>query len=754
MLKMIRALGAVLELVFVIAGPAKAQTVPAPPFDTIAPYSGAVRRPLREKLGESASLSDFGGVASEQTATCNVTASSTTLTCSGGVADFKVGQGVLIFGAGAAITYGAPTGLTVTACGKSGGTLSWCTTGSATACYSVASVDAKGAIGAPVAEVCTTSSPGTINALNPNYLSWTAPSPAPQSYVILHNRGAGRVPIGVTAITSFSDYGVDNAFAQNTLPAQDWLPSADITAARPGWLRTTIASVSGSTITLASAAGTTVGAATVRHENTAALVAALAASRNVAIPCSASPYLFSGEYMGITTAGQNIRGGGAGCSKLKIAGAILNRSFLRASAARVTFRDFAVDVDNKLQARSSAISAFTADNFWSNADVLNHTMFGYSIDGGENVILTDALISLNFPTLSQNQAVNVSSITSTARKHQYVRLRMIGSGFWGEPQDSIVDAPYVSGARFGTQVGFGGSSSTKNKNNILRTPIIDCGHTQRYVDVNATEVSGSEIWGTGHQIIGGNYTGCSLAGIKIGASRSKILGVRLADNDYSGVKIYCPTQTSATACANDLWIDGVTTEYTAGATLTQSYGLDHSYTAVTGLRLGANNIWSGATAPILYATVNPRSKPALSADVAATTATMADVTDLWKNVVPGVYEITIDAQIDADATGGWQLGIAFNSGVTGSVLGSFTALCNTTGTGIKASRLTSLTGLFGENSSGCTSVNVKGTGRLTVSTTAGPATVGAFTLRFAQQSASGTSTLKAGSVFKLLPAQP
>lgn len=73
-------------------------------------WANAVTRTVTARLQDSASINDFGGSASASTATCNTTSGSNVLTCSN-VADFAVGQGVLIFGADSKTT-AQPTNLT------------------------------------------------------------------------------------------------------------------------------------------------------------------------------------------------------------------------------------------------------------------------------------------------------------------------------------------------------------------------------------------------------------------------------------------------------------------------------------------------------------------------------------------------------------------------------------------------------------------------------------------------------------------
>lgn len=535
----------------------------------------------------------FNGVSSTATGSCNTTATSNVLSCTN-VADFAVGDEIRINKAGAFTTFGQPSGLTVVACGGALG--GWpCAPGSTTYAYTVASLGPDGSIGAPIAEVTISNGPSNLSSLQFNRLTWTAPVPAPASYLILGRTSAGRVPLGIATNTNWFDYGVDNVFGQNTLPVEPWLPSVNITSGQRGWLRATITNISGSSITLSTPAGATLTNAVVHHENTSALVSALASDTAVSIPCG--DYAFSGEQINIPN-GRTISGVSDSCTRLYVTGGVLGRAFLRGDGlAQVAIEHVSLDLGNHAQASlASAFSCGDCDAIRvSDSTISRFQKFGIAVFGGEPVIQNNT-IELEHPYLSQNQCINIASTAVVVTTNASITGNTcIGSGMWMSMSNGLVSSNEVHSHRFGTGIGIA-SDSTATGNVIEFNNVHDSGSGR---DTNFTGISCYEIWGPGTVIDQNIGHDCYDRGLKLGALNATVTGNEFFDNgsfvSAGAAGILCHNVNASFNCSGSHF-DGNNTYNTGTGTYTQNYGFQAA-AGLTGLTFGTNT-WSGAIGPI------------------------------------------------------------------------------------------------------------------------------------------------------------
>ena len=200
---------------------------------------------------------DFGVTGSAQNTTGTIGSGSASLTLAS-IIDFAVGNGIRVSGAGPLCTLNAPSSLTVTPTGTTGGTAYT---------YTIAPYDVLGGCGPAIANVTTTTGNASLSATNYNALSWSAPSgTAPSGYAIYGRSSGSMVLIATTNQTSFSDIG-------QTVTAPDFLLSTPPGSATAQSVVTSITAISGSVATLAVTATTAVTGGYVEHDDTVALQA-------------------------------------------------------------------------------------------------------------------------------------------------------------------------------------------------------------------------------------------------------------------------------------------------------------------------------------------------------------------------------------------------------------------------------------------------------------------------------------------------
>ena len=193
----------------------------------------------------------WGATNSTSTLSCTVTAGSTTMTCAS-AGDFKKGQQVRINKAGAAVSVGSPTALTL----SQGGTA-----GSTSYTYSIRPIESNGAVGAKIADVTTTTGNATLSNTNWNGLVWSAPAgTAPVGYAVCGG-SAGTDLLKVVTGLSARDTGASESVVS------DWLPACTSSSAQNAYFVTFITNVSGTTFTLADAPTTSATGTVVSHEN-------------------------------------------------------------------------------------------------------------------------------------------------------------------------------------------------------------------------------------------------------------------------------------------------------------------------------------------------------------------------------------------------------------------------------------------------------------------------------------------------------
>lgn len=171
---------------------------------------------------------------------------------------WSVGQGIAVANAGAAPTISAPTAATATANGTSGST---------TIDYAVAAMDSSGGVTASFAFSLTDAN-ATLSATNYVALAVTAVSGA-SYYAWWRTSTNGTSPsttgyIGQTTGITLDDTGL----AVLTPPIG--IPTSAPSAALGDQLLSQVTAISGSVLTLADAAGSTVTSAAVNHDDTAA----------------------------------------------------------------------------------------------------------------------------------------------------------------------------------------------------------------------------------------------------------------------------------------------------------------------------------------------------------------------------------------------------------------------------------------------------------------------------------------------------
>lgn len=221
-------------------------------------------------------VKSYGASGSAQTTTGTISSSSTTLALASAL-DFKAGQGILIYGAGAAPTVGVPSG-------TFNGPIN--TTGSTTYAYKVASLDNQGGISIASSAFSNSFGVATLGT----YLSgtsgiamqevrWSMGTGSPIATVVWRSKNGGTYEL----LGAFTGTGIyDTGLPTQTITG---IPSTPPASAVKGWLATTIVSGAGTTsLTVADAATTTVSSATVQHDDTTAIDNAMASETAIDFP--------------------------------------------------------------------------------------------------------------------------------------------------------------------------------------------------------------------------------------------------------------------------------------------------------------------------------------------------------------------------------------------------------------------------------------------------------------------------------------
>lgn len=233
-----------------------------------ATISAASEVPVNQVLATS-----YGASGSNQSTTGTVEAGGRILHVADAL-DFADGQGIAVWGAGRAFSAGPLTGVTATQQG---------TTGTTTYSYQIAPVDYAGGIGVPV----------TISVTNGNAVLTSA-----NNIQISVAYGRGDAGFVVWKSVGGSPYSYDGASTDTGWMDAGWtptwrpgfIPTTPPSAAQADWLVTSI--VHGAhtrLLVLADTAGSSVSGASVRHDDTAALNAAVAANATtgaeINLPC-------------------------------------------------------------------------------------------------------------------------------------------------------------------------------------------------------------------------------------------------------------------------------------------------------------------------------------------------------------------------------------------------------------------------------------------------------------------------------------
>ncbi len=255
---------------------------------------------------------DFGVLStSTMTETATTTASSTSVSL-GAIADFAVGQGVLLPHAGPTASVTAPTGFT-------GSNISYTLNGqpsallnaaypcsvdssnaSCTTSYTVKviAVDAQGGWSPASSAVTVTNGPATLSVDNAVIWKWTGVTNA-TSYIVLGCTGASCTPTSIWAVVSggsnsdpfFWDFG--NHFGADITYGSTISTTVQGTGANQD-LSTTIIGVSGTTLTLATAPSVSGNTFTIRHDNAPAINAAIAtrasSGGDILLPLASADY--------------------------------------------------------------------------------------------------------------------------------------------------------------------------------------------------------------------------------------------------------------------------------------------------------------------------------------------------------------------------------------------------------------------------------------------------------------------------------
>jgi len=203
---------------------------------------------------------------SGQTAICSTSTGSNMAICSNGTADFSVGQGIWVPGAGPQALEQTPAPPTLTLVGASGST---------TYCYEVAEADYWGGISAASAATCISNGPSSLTPVNYVKILTAIPRCSYCAAVIYRRIGTSGEFVRIAELPQAGGT-IDDS---NLPPTTDGsLPNiAPGLAVNQNWV-TQVAAVSATTLTLAAGAPSTVSNVTLAHDDTAALQAAVEAA--------------------------------------------------------------------------------------------------------------------------------------------------------------------------------------------------------------------------------------------------------------------------------------------------------------------------------------------------------------------------------------------------------------------------------------------------------------------------------------------
>lgn len=207
-----------------------------------------------------------GSRGSGQTAICSTSAGSNVAVCSGGTADFSVGQGIWFPSAGPQALESTPDPPAVTLVGTSGST---------TYCYEVAEADYWGGISAASAATCISNGPSTLTPVNYVKIVTATPSCSYCAAVIYRRVGASGDFVRIAELPQ-----AGGTIDDSNLPLTTDSSLPNIAPDLPvdqNWV-TQVTAVSPTTLTLATNAPSTASNVTVAHDDTAATQAAVDAA--------------------------------------------------------------------------------------------------------------------------------------------------------------------------------------------------------------------------------------------------------------------------------------------------------------------------------------------------------------------------------------------------------------------------------------------------------------------------------------------
>jgi hypothetical protein len=208
---------------------------------------------------------DYGASGSLATTTASTTAGAPNVALASATG-FAVGQGVRINRAGATFALNLPTGLSVAVVGATGAT---------TRKYAIRAIDDHGGLG-PAVRATVANAHATLDFSNYCRPEWSAPAgTAPNGYAVYGRTDVADgslTLIGVTSNLFFNDYGAFRA------AECDWLVANDAGGPFNGYHVGAITALAGSLATVNPAPAQTVAAQLAAHDDTAAIVAMLAAA--------------------------------------------------------------------------------------------------------------------------------------------------------------------------------------------------------------------------------------------------------------------------------------------------------------------------------------------------------------------------------------------------------------------------------------------------------------------------------------------
>ena len=201
--------------------------------------------------------------------TGSVAASSDALSV-GSAAGWSAGMGIIVPHAGAAETMTTPAAPTVTTIGTTGSTV-----------YSYECVEVDAAHGYTAAGPAGSASNGPATLSNIDFERIVCPdTPATAHLNAVYQTAPGAYLVGLTSGNSIVDEGLSLANGDGLGTTAFWdIPATTApSSAAADWLQTTVGSISGTTVTLATSATTAASAVGITHDDTAAITAAYNAS--------------------------------------------------------------------------------------------------------------------------------------------------------------------------------------------------------------------------------------------------------------------------------------------------------------------------------------------------------------------------------------------------------------------------------------------------------------------------------------------